>query len=61
MDMDEKENSLYSGNTEEQNMENGEKVSSGDLFTVLNEEKENTDNKQKSPKFGTFCFICIIL
>ena len=43
MDMDEKENSLYSGNTEEQNMENGEKVSSGDLFTVLNEEKENTD------------------
>jgi hypothetical protein len=44
MDMDEKENSLYSGNTEEQNMENGEKVSSGDLFTVLNEERENTEN-----------------
>ena len=43
MDMDEKENSLYSGNTEEKNMENGEKVSSGDLFTVLNEEKENTE------------------
>ncbi len=44
MDMDEKENILYSGNTEDLSKENNEKVSSGDLFTVLNEEKENTVN-----------------